>query len=156
MLNRMKNRVLDLIVAPDLPALPSSSGGHSSSSQPFVNNKHLPDKFIYSRPGNICHTNKEIQYLLFPLFLCFHIAADVGFLNLSTNDELKASADHNLRPIIVPRDLNAMPWYSGYAECINSGKSQYNEDQAGNYRILFFSMNGQITLFVVVKCFNGR
>lgn len=55
-----------------------------------------------------------------------------GFLNLSTTDELKASADHNLRPIIVPRDLNAMPWYSGYAECINSGKSQYNEDQAGN------------------------
>lgn len=92
----------------------------------------------------------------FPYFLCYHIAADVGFLNLSTNDELKASADHNLRPIIVPRDLNAMPWYSGYAECINSGKSQYNEDQAGNYRKLFFSMNGQIMLFVVVKCFNGR
>ncbi|XP_063708584.1 protein phosphatase 1H [Culicoides brevitarsis] len=108
MLNRMKNRVLDLIVAPDLPALPSSSAtstssSSSSSSSPYANNKNLPDKFIYSRPG---------------------------FLNLSTTDELKASADHNLRPIIVPRDLNAMPWYSGYAECINSGKSQYNEDQA--------------------------
>lgn len=60
----------------------------------------------------------------------------LGFLNLSTSDELKASADHNLRPIIVPRDLNAMPWYSGYAECINSGKSHYNEDQAGKYQFL--------------------
>lgn len=99
---------------------------------------------------------KRSNIYSFPYFLCYHFVADVGFLNLSTNDELKASADHNLRPIIVPRDLNAMPWYSGYAECINSGKSQYNEDQAGNYRKLFFSMNGQITLFVVVKCFNGR
>lgn len=48
-----------------------------------------------------------------------------------TYDELKASADHNVRPILVPRDLNVMPWYTGYAECVNAGKSEWNEDNAG-------------------------
>lgn len=49
-----------------------------------------------------------------------------------TYDELKASADHNTRPILVPRDLNVMPFYTGYAECVNAGKSEWNEDNAGN------------------------
>lgn len=65
--------------------------------------KLLPDKFAYSRPS---------------------------FLQLLTYDELKASADHNVRPIIVPRDINVLPWGTGYAECVNSGKSEWNEDQA--------------------------
>lgn len=52
------------------------------------------------------------------------------FLQLLTADELRASANHNVRPIIVPRDLNLLPWGTGYAECINSGKSKWNEDQA--------------------------
>lgn len=47
-----------------------------------------------------------------------------------TYDELKASADHNVRPILVPRDLNVMPFYTGYAECVNAGKSEWNEDNA--------------------------
>ncbi|TDG39166.1 hypothetical protein AWZ03_014410 [Drosophila navojoa] len=63
----------------------------------------LPDKFPYGRPP---------------------------FLQLLTADELRASANHNVRPIIVPRDLNLLPWGTGYAECINSGKSKWNEDQA--------------------------
>jgi protein phosphatase 1H len=63
----------------------------------------LPDKFPYSRPP---------------------------FLQLLTPDELKASADHNVRPIIVPRDISVMPFHTGYAECVNSGKSEWNEDQA--------------------------
>lgn len=63
----------------------------------------LPDKFPYGRPT---------------------------FLQLLTADELRASANHNVRPIIVPRDLNLLPWGTGYAECINSGKSKWNEDQA--------------------------
>lgn len=66
-------------------------------------NRSLPDKFQYCRPE---------------------------FLQLLTTDELKASADHNVRPIIVPRDISVMPWNSGYAECVNSGKSEWNEDQA--------------------------
>lgn len=66
-------------------------------------NRALPDKFQYQRPD---------------------------FLQLLTTDELKASADHNVRPIIVPRDIAVMPWNTGYAECVNSGKSEWNEDQA--------------------------
>ena len=40
------------------------------------------------------------------------------------------TADHAVRPIIVPRDVNALPWNAGYAETINAGKSRQNEDQA--------------------------
>lgn len=72
-----------------------------------MDNKSLPNKFAYSRPG---------------------------FLQLLTQDELRASADHSVRPIIVPRDIAIMPWNTGYAECVNSGKSEWNEDQAAFYR----------------------
>ncbi|XP_077976913.1 protein phosphatase 1H-like [Glandiceps talaboti] len=51
------------------------------------------------------------------------------FLNLS-DEEVKVSADHTLRPILVPRDLTRLPWNSGYSEVINAGKTLYNEDQA--------------------------
>ncbi len=30
---------------------------------------------------------------------------------------------------MVPRDINILPWHSGYAEAINAGKSLRNEDQ---------------------------
>ena len=40
------------------------------------------------------------------------------------------TADHAVRPIIVPRDVSALPWNAGYAETINGGKSRHNEDQA--------------------------
>lgn len=105
MFNRLKNRVLTA-VSPDIPALPSNHSHH----QLFNHNHHsrnLPDKFIYARPQ---------------------------FLQLMTYDELKASADHNVRPIIVPRDISIMPWFTGYAECVNSGKSEWNEDQAAFQR----------------------
>uniref|UniRef100_A0A2M4AQB9 Putative serine/threonine phosphatase n=1 Tax=Anopheles triannulatus TaxID=58253 RepID=A0A2M4AQB9_9DIPT len=114
MLNRLKNRVLT-VVAPDLPALPPGTNSHSlfpgsmsrhsgsgSKDQP-EHSKALPEKFRYARPY---------------------------FLQLNTEDEVKASADHNVRPIIVPRDLMVLPWNIGYAECVNSGKSKWNEDQA--------------------------
>lgn len=52
------------------------------------------------------------------------------FLQLKTDDEICVSADHQIRPIILPRDLSRLPWDSGYAECINAGKSTWNEDQA--------------------------
>ncbi|XP_043461976.1 protein phosphatase 1H [Leptopilina heterotoma] len=52
-----------------------------------------------------------------------------SFLGL-TNDEIQVSADHRVRPIMVPRDLSRLPWCAGYAECINAGKSTWNEDQA--------------------------
>ncbi|CRK91236.1 CLUMA_CG004918, isoform A [Clunio marinus] len=79
----------------------------SISPAPSHINRSLPDKFQYSRPP---------------------------FLQLLTVDELKASADHNVRPIIVPRDISVMPLNAGYAECVNSGKSEWNEDQAAFYQ----------------------
>jgi len=52
------------------------------------------------------------------------------FLKLETEDEIQVTADHSVRPIIVPRDVSALPWNAGYAETINAGKSRHNEDQA--------------------------
>jgi len=53
-----------------------------------------------------------------------------AFLKLSTEDEIQVTADHAVRPIIVPRDVSMLPWAAGYAETINAGKSRHNEDQA--------------------------
>lgn len=39
-----------------------------------------------------------------------------SFLQLTTDDEVQVSADHVIRPIIVPRDITKLPWNSGYAE----------------------------------------
>ena len=47
---------------------------------------------------------------------------------------LKVTADHLVRPIMVPRDVNILPWFAGYAEAINAGKSLRNEDQAAFHR----------------------
>lgn len=83
----MLNRLkknLSELVSPNLPPLPQPTHHHSHRHQ---NGRLLPDKFVYSRPG---------------------------FLQLLTVDELKASADHNVRPIIVPRDISVLPWNTGY------------------------------------------
>ena len=113
MFSRFKNRVLNA-VSLDIPALPlptpaAHNGGshHHQHHSGKIDNKSLPNKFTYTRPA---------------------------FLQLNTQDELRASADHNVRPIIVPRDISIMPWSTGYAECVNSGKSEWNEDQAAFYR----------------------
>lgn len=111
MFSRIKSRVMNVINM-DIPVTPIhhlSRGtiiGESLVNGRFVD-KTLPNKFAYNRPG---------------------------FLQLATQDELRASADHNIRPIIVPRDIDIMPWNTGYAECVNSGKSEWNEDQSAFYR----------------------
>lgn len=116
MFSRLKTKVLNA-VSLDIPhsSIPSSSSAPQLngflSSGPGVarpiDSRSLPNKFRYNRPA---------------------------FLQLVTQDELRASADHNVRPIIVPRDISIMPWNTGYAECVNSGKSEWNEDQASFYR----------------------
>lgn len=55
------------------------------------------------------------------------------FLHLKTDDEINVTADHQIRPIILPKDGTRLPWKAGYAECINAGKSARNEDQAACY-----------------------
>ena len=48
-----------------------------------------------------------------------------------TQKQADASKDHGTRNILSPNDVLKMPWFTGYAETINSGKSLYsNEDQA--------------------------
>ena len=37
------------------------------------------------------------------------------FLNL-TAEEVQVSADHSIRPILVPRDISKLPWCAGYSE----------------------------------------
>lgn len=107
MFNRLKNRVLTA-VNPEFQPLPSIPVPITSPHFGHSSSRpHLPDKFTYGRPQ---------------------------FLQLTSYDELKASADHNVRPIIVPRDISILPWSTGYAECVNSGKSEWNEDQAASQR----------------------
>jgi protein phosphatase 1H len=53
--------------------------------------RHLPHKFPYTRPH---------------------------FLQLHTEEEITVTADHHIRPIIVPRDINVIPWSAGYAEYV--------------------------------------
>ncbi|XP_071442574.1 protein phosphatase 1H [Hetaerina americana] len=52
------------------------------------------------------------------------------FLQFHTEEEINVSADHLIRPIIVPRDISKLEWNAGYAEAVNAGKSEKNEDQA--------------------------
>ncbi|KAM7170603.1 protein phosphatase 1J isoform 3-T3 [Macrochelys suwanniensis] len=53
-----------------------------------------------------------------------------AFLQLSS-EELQRADDHAGRAVQSPRETRRrLPWSTGYAEVINAGKSQHNEDQA--------------------------
>nr|CAD7197143.1 unnamed protein product [Timema douglasi] len=56
------------------------------------------------------------------------------FLQFHSDEEIAFSSDHQMRPIIVPKDISKLPWDSGYAEAVNAGKSELNEDQACVHR----------------------
>jgi len=81
------------------------------------------------------------------------------FLRLETEDEIQVTADHAVRPIIVPRDVSALPWAAGYAETINAGKSRHNEDQAmarqGSIGVLVGGKMEQIP-YTVFAVFDGH
>ncbi|GMR48624.1 hypothetical protein PMAYCL1PPCAC_18819 [Pristionchus mayeri] len=47
-----------------------------------------------------------------------------------TEDDITISADKSIRPVICPKNADRMPLLVGYAETINAGKTQQNEDQA--------------------------
>lgn len=67
------------------------------------------------------------------------------------------SADHKVRPIIVPRDLSRLPWCAGYAECINAGKSTWNEDQAAATRGDLEIPDSDMTLpYIMFSIFDGH
>ncbi|OXU29033.1 hypothetical protein TSAR_008272 [Trichomalopsis sarcophagae] len=79
-----------------------------------------------------------------------------SFLGL-TNEETQVSADHRVRPIIVPRDLSRLPWCAGYAECINAGKSTWNEDQATAMRGDLKLMDSSTSIpYIMFSMFDGH
>lgn len=79
-----------------------------------------------------------------------------SFLGLTT-EETQVSADHRVRPIIVPRDLSRLPWCAGYAECINAGKSTWNEDQTSATRGDLKLADVNVTLpYVMFSMFDGH
>ncbi|XP_069489433.1 protein phosphatase 1J isoform X2 [Ambystoma mexicanum] len=86
----------------------ASSSQHSTpvANGSVVPSRHLPErlavKFPFERPS---------------------------FLEL-TPEELQLAADHIHRPVITPPEGRRLLWNAGYAEVINAGKSQNNEDQA--------------------------
>ncbi|XP_062581939.1 protein phosphatase 1H-like [Saccostrea cucullata] len=51
------------------------------------------------------------------------------FLRLNA-EKLKVSQDFSNRPIVTTNEPMVLPFNAGYAECINGGKSNMNEDQA--------------------------
>ncbi|KAK3797976.1 hypothetical protein RRG08_008448 [Elysia crispata] len=51
------------------------------------------------------------------------------FLRLSSEEEM-LSRDFRERPVIVSNEPSLIPLGAGYAECINGGKSEMNEDEA--------------------------
>ena len=75
------------------------------------------------------------------------------FLQLFTEDEIQVTADHSVRPIIVPRDIGILPWFSGYAEAINAGKSARNEDQV--QQPLFWDTLFFVVLFLIMMKTTG-
>ncbi len=91
MLNRFKNAIYNVVT--NLDQNQSTFGNRSDSSVATINDSHQTNgpqlKFRYSRPL---------------------------FLQLSSDDEILVSADHIIRPIIVPRDITKLPFNSGYAE----------------------------------------
>lgn len=128
MLNKIKKSVMT-VVGPNIPGLQDvPTNGHIQGSG-SSSRSSKPDKFTYSRPA---------------------------FLQLMTYDELKASADHNVRPIIVPRDVSVMPWFTGYAECVNSGKSEWNEDQAAFHSQLLSHPNHPDVPYTYFGMFDGH
>ncbi|PAV62698.1 hypothetical protein WR25_20426 isoform E [Diploscapter pachys] len=47
-----------------------------------------------------------------------------------SDEEINLASDQTIRPILCSKCLSKMPLNAGYAECINAGKTQRNEDQA--------------------------
>ena len=98
MLNRFRNVVSSVMSG--IPALPGAVneqdvtdfgvtvGGRDSPMSPAEDKDGVGLRYAYGRPE---------------------------FLHLNA-DEVQVSADHNSRPILVPRDVTRIPWHAGYAE----------------------------------------
>ncbi|XP_066589811.1 protein phosphatase 1H [Prorops nasuta] len=130
MLNRFKSALMNAVGASELGLQYSNDSDNDFTSE-TVNSSYMIEieNKPYSRPN---------------------------FLGL-TMEETQVSADHRVRPIIVPRDLSRLPWCAGYAECINAGKSKWNEDQASAIRGDLKLTDSNVTLpYIIFSMFDGH
>ena len=91
MINRFRNAVTSVVTGLPIankPALAADVDSQHSQTSRSQKSHQLPVKHVYGR---------------------------THFLQLN-DDEVQVSADHLCRLIIIPRDVHALPWCSGYAE----------------------------------------
>lgn len=91
MFTKFKSAIYSAVGTLDQTTINASSFMTDSSLNRLKQNDGPPLKFKYTRPS---------------------------FLQLNTDDEIQVSADHVIRPIIVPRDITKLPYNSGYAEYV--------------------------------------
>ncbi|XP_063811461.1 protein phosphatase 1J isoform X2 [Pseudophryne corroboree] len=100
MINKVKAAVSGLVG--------SLSNKHSALPGPVAPPEKEPPRAVTAKPQPPCRP---------------------GFLKLSP-EEFQKSGDHNGRTVLSPKTPGELQWGTGYAEVINAGKSQHNEDQA--------------------------
>lgn len=138
MITRFKNALLNAVSSPVLDGSNSSSvvsvrgGGSSASSTSAVPHSFSSPHLNGNSETSLTNKNARLQQ---PQHVGSSSDYSPGggsngfqervkryeygrphFLQLSTPDEIVVTADHIVRPIIVPRDLTELPWETGYAE----------------------------------------
>lgn len=130
MISRFKNALLNAVSSPVLEGSSASSsvsvrgGGSSSSGVPHsLSSPHLNGNSETSltnknarlqQPSTSDYSPSGVNTL--PVRTKRYEYGRPHFLQLNTTDEIAVTADHIVRPIIVPRDLTHLPWETGYAE----------------------------------------
>jgi len=117
MINRFKNVFINAVSHNSTPsAIDESSGGpvaagaSPSSTHTHQSQNGAPSKESSSKRSSM-RRNSEAPKKPVKYEYC-----RPHFLHIQSADEIQVSADHAVRPIIVPRDLAALPWAAGYAE----------------------------------------
>lgn len=74
----------------------------------------IPDQDEKGAVGGVLSPSRTPQDSPHPVLIRFAYNRP-EFLQLNV-DEVQVSADHQSRPILVPRDITRLPWNAGYAE----------------------------------------
>lgn len=137
MISRFKNAFLNAVSSPVLEGSNSSSsgvssrGGGSTASSSAVPHSYSSPHLNGNSDTTLTNKNARLQQSVLGASSDFNSGGSSNgvqervkryeygrphFLQLSTPDEITVTADHVVRPIIVPRDLTHLPWETGYAE----------------------------------------
>lgn len=172
MLNRFKSVLMNAVGASEL-GLQYHNDSDNDMMTDYINSNYVMEveNKPYSRPSFLGLTAEETQVFLISFYTksCVNVFLNTDkkilincnidiCLNYPQNIYfIQVSADHRVRPIIVPRDLSRLPWCAGYAECINAGKSTWNEDQASATRGDLKLSDVNVTLpYVMFSMFDGH